>query len=107
MIAFIGTKAECDALQASHDKLEGHPTKGQHVGSGRHIEISDTPGNGWTVHVDVPIEHPERKGEWAYPLSTIETDYAGKSDHLSVQERSDVETKLAQSEELNSDWEAP
>jgi hypothetical protein len=65
----IGTRAECDAIKATRDKLLGPPSKGFHMGTGRHVEMPeawDGEGEvppGWTGYAG-PLEHPITKGEW-------------------------------------------
>lgn len=48
----IGTKAACEAVQATVDKLLGYPIEGVDVGGGRHVKHDKATGKGWTLHAN-------------------------------------------------------
>lgn len=60
-------ETEMALVREADDALCGYPLKGFHAGGGRHAPISTTPGLGWTLHAEDPIEAVEG-GDWAYPV---------------------------------------
>ena len=100
---YIGTKAECEAVQAATDKALGYPKQGRHSGGGRHTPISDEPGGeGWTMTHGRLRKHPT-KDEHAYPIDD-EVEKA-KTASLTTAEKQVVDDAKSAAKELPDDWE--
>jgi len=53
------TKAAIVKYQRLCAKLEGYPCKGVHVGGGKHVELGNEAGPGWTTQHDGIRQHPK------------------------------------------------
>jgi hypothetical protein len=105
----IGTKASVEAVQADVDTLMGYPSRGVHVGGGRHVDMPETftPGApGWTEHHAAVRKHP-KKDEYATELGD---DVAAaladpqRRKRLTADKLAALEAKQAAVEELPADW---
>jgi len=97
-----GTRAYCDDIKASRDKLIGPPVKGFHMGGGRHCDMPDTWDGvgkvppGWSG-ADGPEEHPDRKGEWSVELpSSVSVALAdSRQSRVTPAEKTTLQTAMA------------
>jgi hypothetical protein len=63
MSNLIASKVVCDDYVKAVNAKLGLPRKGVHIGGGRHVDIPDTPGIGWSIQWDIPRKHPKRE-DW-------------------------------------------
>lgn len=99
MSYYVGTKKECEDLRQAESDARGLPVRGKNVGGGRHVELGDTPGPGWTIHINDLIKHPT-KDEYAYPTSDLKEE--------DVKEKDKARVRAAKTKEVGSlpkDWE--
>jgi hypothetical protein len=97
-----GTKAHCDKLSEIADGIFGYPSRGIRFGGGKHHELGDTPGPGWTTkHANVR-KHPT-KDEHAYPIDDKLQD--APTDGLGLADQQTLEDAKAVAAELPEDWD--
>jgi hypothetical protein len=91
-----GNKEELELIRSDDDVSSGYPTKGRHVGKGKHVPMTDDPNSpGWTRHRVEIIKHPSKE-EYALPVdaSMIERK---QSDALAL-------SKLSAAKPLLKEW---
>lgn len=99
MSYYIGTEKECEDLRKAEAEANGLPRKGQHRGGGKHIELGDVPGPGWTLFKNDYTKHPSRD-EYAYPTNDLKEE--------DVKEKDKAKVRSAKNKEVGSlpkDWE--
>ena len=105
MYAVYTTRGEAIMLQAIALTLSDYPSRGVHIGGGRHVDL-DGPGRpGWTTQLVGIREHPDG-GQWAVPITDLEALFATRGDaRLNVAERHTVTTAIAAKQILDATWE--
>ncbi len=104
MYVIYTTRGEAIMLQALALTLSDYPSRGVHIGGGRHVDL-DAPGRpGWTTQLVGIREHPDG-GQWAIPITDLEALFVARGDtRLNVVERATVTTAIAAKKTLDATW---
>lgn len=77
------------------------PSKGRHVGGGRHVPMTDDPSSpGWTIAWDTVREHPTRT-----EFAVIALEPSVSNGRVNEQEKTELETRYASRETLDASWD--
>lgn len=99
--AIYSTLAEADAYEATCRKALSLPSKGTHVGGGRHVPMTEDPQSpGWTTAWSDVRKHPGRD---KYAVAALDPQQADR-DRLSTQERTAVDDAYATRAALDDTW---
>lgn len=98
----VGTRAQCEALQALARKLMGYPRleSGNRHGGG--VFAPDAPT---AEHVPIFV-HPTVAGQCAVPLHDLAAQLAGRGARLTAGERTQLQAAIAAAVDRTDDWNA-
>jgi len=100
-----GTRRAMRRLRDLDARLGDLPIKGHHVGGGRHVELGDTPGPGWTIYRYGVRRHPT-KSLWAYPIDTaLIAARTAKAATMTVAEEGELDDAIAGATALDATWD--
>jgi hypothetical protein len=99
MMHVVGTRSSCEAYEALCRKALELPSRGVHVGGGRHVTIPlAPPGPGWTTAWADVRKHPDRDEYAVLVLPNPSTDKLSAGE---VQSLADAEAVAV---ELDASW---